>query len=109
MGISLLPKLLRESTPSEYQHVFAEIAKDRPDAIIVGARSEFSPYRQLIVASVEKSRLPAMYPYREYLELGGLIAYESDLGELGRRMADDVHEILNGATSRSINRPNSNS
>ena len=27
----------------------------------------------------------------------GLMAYASDLGELGRRMADDVHEILKGA------------
>jgi putative ABC transport system substrate-binding protein len=25
------------------------------------------------------------------------MAYGADLGELGRRMADDVHEILNGA------------
>jgi putative ABC transport system substrate-binding protein len=25
------------------------------------------------------------------------MAYEGDLGELGRRMADDVHQILNGA------------
>ena len=38
-----------------------------------------------------------MYPWRDYVEAGGLMAYASDLGELGRRMADDVHEILNGA------------
>jgi putative tryptophan/tyrosine transport system substrate-binding protein len=41
--------------------------------------------------------LPALYPWREYIEAGGLMAYEVDPGELGRRMADDVHEILNGA------------
>ena len=39
------------------------------------------PYRQLIVDLVEKSRLPAMYGYREYVEAGGLMAYEADLGE----------------------------
>jgi putative ABC transport system substrate-binding protein len=37
-----------------------------------------------------------MYGYREYVEAGGLMAYEGDLGEAWRRMADDVHEILNG-------------
>jgi putative tryptophan/tyrosine transport system substrate-binding protein len=50
----------------------------------------------LIVELTGKSRLPAIYPYREYVEAGGLMAYGIDLGELGRRMADDVHEILNG-------------
>jgi putative ABC transport system substrate-binding protein len=38
-----------------------------------------------------------MYPYRSYVERGGLMAYASDLTELGRRVADDVHQILNGA------------
>jgi putative ABC transport system substrate-binding protein len=51
----------------------------------------------LIVELVEKNRLPAIYPWREYVEAGGLMAYASDFRELGRRMADDVHEILNGA------------
>jgi len=43
-----------------------------------------------------------MYGYREFVEAGGLMAYEADLGELGRRMADDVHEILNGAKPSDI-------
>jgi putative ABC transport system substrate-binding protein len=53
-----------------------------------------------------------MYPWRDYVEAGGLMAYGTDFAELWRRLADDVHEILNGAnraTSRSINPPNSNS
>jgi putative tryptophan/tyrosine transport system substrate-binding protein len=55
------------------------------------------PYRRLIVGLVEKSRLPAIYGYREYVEAGGLMAYGGDLGEVGQRTADDVHEILKGA------------
>jgi putative tryptophan/tyrosine transport system substrate-binding protein len=39
-----------------------------------------------------------MYGYRDY----GLMAYEADLGEAGRRMADDVHQILNGANPGDI-------
>jgi putative ABC transport system substrate-binding protein len=50
----------------------------------------------LIVDLAEKSRLPAIYPFRDYVEAGGLMAYETDLVELFRRMADDVHQILNG-------------
>jgi putative tryptophan/tyrosine transport system substrate-binding protein len=99
LEVSVIPMLLQESTPSEYERVFAEIAQDRPDGILVSARGDFVPYRQLIVELVEKNRLPAMYSWREYVEAGGLMAYAGDHGEEGRRIADDVHEILNGAKS----------
>ena len=38
-----------------------------------------------------------IYPYRDYVDLGGLMAYAPDLGELAQRLANDVHQILNGA------------
>ena len=41
-------------------------------------------------------------PWRDYLEAGGLMAYETDPTEIGRQMADDVHEILNGANPGDI-------
>jgi putative tryptophan/tyrosine transport system substrate-binding protein len=97
LDISLMPMLLQESTPSEFRRVFADIAPEGPDAIIVHDRSDLFPYRQLIVDLAENSRLPSMYGYRDYVEASGLMAYETDLGEAGRRMADDVHQILNGA------------
>ena len=94
---SIIRVPVREATPLEFQRVFAEIAQDRPDAIIVSAIGDLSAHTRLIVESVEKSRLPAIYPYRGYVEAGGLMAYSNDSGELWRRMADDVHAILNGA------------
>jgi putative ABC transport system substrate-binding protein len=38
-----------------------------------------------------------MYGAREFMEVGGLMAFQAEQGEAGRRMADDVHQILNGA------------
>ena len=97
LQISLIPMLIQEPTPAEYQRLFAEVAQDRPDAIMISEIGDLIPDRQLIVELVAKSRLPAIYGFREFVEAGGLMAYESDLGEAGRRMAEDVHEILNGA------------
>jgi len=102
LQISLVPTLIDESTPSEYRRVFADIARERADAVIVHARGELLRSRQLIVELAEKSHLPVMYPYRDYVEAGGLMAYAIDWGELGRRVADDVHEILDGANPADI-------
>jgi putative ABC transport system substrate-binding protein len=97
LEVSVIGIVVQESTPSEYRRAFAEIAQERPDALIVSSIGDLVPYRQLIVELAEKSRLPAIYPWRDYVEVGGLMAYGGDLAELGRRMADDVHQILNGA------------
>jgi putative ABC transport system substrate-binding protein len=94
--------LLEASTPSEYQRVFAEIVQQRPDAIIVSGISELFPYRHLIVELAEQNLLPGIYPYRDYAEAGGLIAYGSDLAELWRRIADDLHQVLNGVKPSDI-------
>jgi putative tryptophan/tyrosine transport system substrate-binding protein len=97
LGLSVIPMLVDESTALEYRRAFAEITQEHPDALIVSDMGDHVPYRQLIVELAEKSHLPAIYGYREYVEAGGLMSYGIDLGELGQRMADDVHEILNGA------------
>ena len=97
LEISIIGMPLQESTPSEYRRVFSEVAQERPDAIIVTSDGTLVPYRQLIVELAEKSRLPAMYSWRDYVEAGGLMAYEVDPSELGRRIADDAHQIFEGA------------
>ena len=97
LEISVVGIPLEASASSDYQRAFGEIAKEWPDAIMVHDRGELTAYRQLIVELIEKSHLPAIYGYREYVEAGGLMAYETDFGELFRRMADDVHQILTGA------------
>jgi putative tryptophan/tyrosine transport system substrate-binding protein len=96
LEISVIDMAPQEATPAELQRVFAEIAQDRPEAIIVNSIGDLFAHRQLIVELVEKSRLPAIYPWREYVEAGGLMAYAIDDRDLWRRVADDVHQILNG-------------
>ena len=97
LGISLALMLPQEGTPSELERVFAAIEQQHPDAILVSGEGDLYAHRQLIAELAQKHRLPAMYPYRDYVEAGGLMAYAVDLAELLRRMADDVHQILRGA------------
>jgi putative ABC transport system substrate-binding protein len=97
LEISVIGMPVQESTPSEYRRAFTEIAQERPDAVILSSIGDLVPFRQWIVELAERSRLPTIYPWRDYVEAGGLMAYGGDLAELGRRMADDVHQILDGA------------
>jgi putative tryptophan/tyrosine transport system substrate-binding protein len=97
LGISLAFMLPQKGTPAEIERVFAAMEQQRPDAVLVSGEGDLYANRQLIVELAEKNRLPAMCPYRDYVEAGGLMAYAVDLAELLRRMADDVHQILKGA------------
>jgi ABC-type uncharacterized transport system substrate-binding protein len=97
LGISLAFTVPQQGTPAEIERVFAAMAQQRPDAVLVSGEGDLYAHRELIAELAEKNRLPAMCPYRDYVEAGGLMAYAVDLAELLRRMADDVHQILKGA------------
>jgi putative ABC transport system substrate-binding protein len=96
-GISLVFMLPQKGTPSEIERVFAAMEQQRPDAVLVSGEGDLYANHQLIVELAEKSRLPAICPYRDYVDAGGLMAYAVDLAELLKRMADEVDEILKGA------------
>jgi putative tryptophan/tyrosine transport system substrate-binding protein len=73
------------------------MAQQGIDAAIIDEGGSFLAQRASVVGLAEKYRLPMIYPYRDYVEEGGLIAFAPDLGELAERMASDVHQIFNGA------------
>jgi len=97
LGISLAFMLPQKGTASEIEHVFAAMAQERPDAVLVSGEGDLYAHRQLIVELAGQNGLPTMCPYRDYAEAGGLMAYAVDLAELLKRMAGDVDQILKGA------------
>jgi putative tryptophan/tyrosine transport system substrate-binding protein len=97
LGIALTENFLPEVNEAQLRRTFAEMAQQQLDAAIVDEGGSFLAQRALIVELAGKYRLPVIYPYRDYVDLGGLIAYAPELGELAQRLANDVHQILNGA------------
>jgi putative ABC transport system substrate-binding protein len=53
--------------------------------------------RRRLVDLAAKNRLPAVYPLREFVDAGGLMAYGANLADLYRRTATYVDKILKGA------------
>jgi len=80
----------------EFRQAFANLDHDKPDFINVAPASEWSMYRELIVDLVNETRIPAIYPYRPFVELGGLMSYGWDYGELFRQAARQMGEVLRG-------------
>jgi putative ABC transport system substrate-binding protein len=103
MGISVFANPLNGALQeAEYRRVFAAMSLDRLDALIVSAAEESFTNRRVIVELAEKARLPAIYAWPEYVELGGLMAYASDVPEIYRHAARQIDQILKGAKPRDI-------
>jgi hypothetical protein len=56
--------------------------QDQVDALLVSDEPEHITYRVALVELAAKSRIPAIYPYREPVEVGGLMAYSIDLADI---------------------------
>lgn len=102
LGMELSSKEMADVTDGQLRAVFAEIDKEGADAVIVDEGGSFLAQRTLLASLGQEHRLPVLYPYRDYVENGGTMAYAPDLGELGQRIASDVHQILNGAKAGDI-------
>jgi putative ABC transport system substrate-binding protein len=67
------------------------------NAIMTLSTRPFFAERKQIVELVDKYRLPAIYPDKEFVEAGGLMSYGADYVDLYRRAAVYVDKILKGA------------
>jgi putative ABC transport system substrate-binding protein len=87
-----------EHTPGDYEHAFEILVRDRPDALLASFSAETYAQREPIVAFVRRARLPAMFPYAEMAESGGLMSYGVSAPALFRGAARYVDKILKGAS-----------
>jgi ABC-type uncharacterized transport system substrate-binding protein len=81
----------------EVEAALLRLADARPDGVLVAPDLLLVSKRLEIVEAMATRRIPAVYPFREYAEVGGLIVYGADLGVLFQRAAVYVDKILKGA------------
>jgi ABC-type uncharacterized transport system substrate-binding protein len=84
-------------SPKDIETVFREARKGRADAVLVLQGGVFNSQREQIVDLAVRSRLPAIYHAREWVEDGGLMSYGVSVTDLYRRAATFVDKILKGA------------
>jgi len=81
----------------EIDGALLRLAEAHPDGVLISPDLVLLTKRVEIAAALAKSRLPAVYPFREYAPAGGLIVHGANLGVLFERAAGYVDRILKGA------------
>jgi putative tryptophan/tyrosine transport system substrate-binding protein len=84
--------------PAQFDRAFATIVAARAQALVVVVDPLTVRYRGRIVELATTNQLPAMYGFREFVDVGGLIAYGVNVPLLCRRAAVYVDKIIKGAT-----------
>jgi putative ABC transport system substrate-binding protein len=90
-------QVLRASTSGEINAAFAAIARERPDALLVGSGAFFQARRIQLAQLAAFHRLPAMFPIRQNAEAGGLMSYGTNLTDGFRQAGVYAGRILKGA------------
>jgi len=86
----------RSVSQRAYEDVLLSLRSDEQSAVVVSDEGEHLALRQVSVNLIAARRLPASYPFRDFVEAGGLMSYSVDLGDLFRLMARQVADILKG-------------
>jgi putative tryptophan/tyrosine transport system substrate-binding protein len=81
---------------SELETVVAVQAREPNGGLIVMTDGFMNVHRVEVTSLAARYRLPAVYPYRLFAELGGLLSYGSDLLDNYRRAASYADHILKG-------------
>jgi len=83
--------------PADLEGAFKAATDARAGAALVVAAGQLFPHAERIVQLAARHRLPAIYPFRVFTEVGGLMSYSADLDGIWRRAAFFVDRILKGA------------
>jgi len=96
--IGLQVQVLNADTSREINAAFENVGRDPPDALFVGATPFFTARRIQVVQLAAFHRLPAVYPVRDFVEVGGLMSYGTNILESGfRQLGVYAGRILKGA------------
>src|SRR5215211_2335915 len=95
-SLGLQTELLDVRNEEDVARAFELAVRHHVDALVIGADGLIQAHQQTIVNFAARNRLPAVYPSREFVEAGGLIAYAVNYPDLYFRFASFVDKILRG-------------
>jgi putative ABC transport system substrate-binding protein len=94
--IGLRVVVLEADEEQGFDQVFANLAAQKVDALLVGTDSYFVTFREGLIRRAARDRLPAMYDFSIFAASGGLISYGTSLDDANRLMGIYAGRILKG-------------
>jgi putative tryptophan/tyrosine transport system substrate-binding protein len=92
-----LDALKLENPPYDFAVAFRTIAQGGAQMLLVLSSPYFAEYRVQLGELAIQYRLPAMFIFKSYVQVGGLMSYGVDQAAMYRRTAAFVAKILKGA------------
>jgi putative ABC transport system substrate-binding protein len=88
--------IVRASTEGQLDDAFSRAVSKKARALLVCADPFFTSKRKKIVRLAKAYKIPAAYPFREYVEVGGLMSYGPDLTDVYRYVGECCGKVLDG-------------
>jgi ABC-type uncharacterized transport system substrate-binding protein len=96
-ALGMRPQFVEARGPENFDRAISVMSRARAEALTVLSTPMFVSERGRLVALAAKHRLPVVYPLREFVDAGGLMAYGPNAVDSYRRAATYVDKILKGA------------
>jgi putative ABC transport system substrate-binding protein len=93
------PKPVEAGSVKELHAAFQYLSEHKADGLVVSGDPFFNSHRSTIVRLAAKHKIAACYPWREYVEAGGLMSHGPNLAQTYRRLGIWAGIILGGATN----------
>jgi putative ABC transport system substrate-binding protein len=84
------------STDREIESAYATVVERRAGGLIVAADPFFNARREQVVTLSARHTIPAIYEWREFVEVGGLMSYGSSITDTFRQIGVYAGRILKG-------------
>jgi putative ABC transport system substrate-binding protein len=103
-GISMRVELVRleARSPADFAHAFESAAKQKAEAVLALSSPVFNSGRKEIAELAITHRLPAIMPFPNFVDDGGLMAYGPHLTTMFRQAGEVMVKVLQGAQPRAI-------
>jgi putative tryptophan/tyrosine transport system substrate-binding protein len=90
-------QIFNVTSSREIDAAFATLVRERVDTVFVSSGSFFADRRVQLVLLATRHAIPAIYPFRDFAEAGGLMSYGASLTDAYRQVGVYVGRILKGA------------
>jgi putative ABC transport system substrate-binding protein len=96
-SLGLQIQILNASTSREIEAAFATLVRDRTEALFVAPDGFFASRRVQFATLAAHHRVPVSYFLREFVEVGGLTSYGTNILDVLRQVGIYTGQILKGA------------